>query len=97
MAAIVRLLRMVTDWRRRRAARRRAQLHGFVHMSDRILADIGVRRADLHAAISGVLPVEHIARTHGGASWSARIHRLRPDVSHQCAACAANDDLSAAA
>src|SRR5918994_7272924 len=96
MAVVTRLLGMVASWRQRRAARRRAQLRGFMHMSDRMLADIGVRRADVHAAISGLVPVEHIARTHGGSSWTAEVHALRPDVSHQAKASAANDDLSAA-
>jgi uncharacterized protein YjiS (DUF1127 family) len=97
MAAMTRLLRMVTSWRRRRAARHRAQLHGFMHMSDRMLADVGVRRADVHAAISGLVPVAHLARTHGGTAWTARVQALRPDVSQQSKASAANDDLSAAA
>ena len=97
IAALARLLGMVVSWRRRRAARRRAQLHGFMHMSDRMLADIGVRRADVHAAISGLVPVDHIARTHGGSPWTARIDALRPDVRQQTKASAANHDLSAAA
>ena len=97
LAAMARLLRMVTSWRRRRAARRRTHLHGFMSMSDHMLADIGVRRADVHAAISGLVPVEHIARTHGGSPWTARIHALRPAVRQQTKAPAANDGLSAAA
>ena len=35
-------------------------------MSDRMLADIGVRRADIHAALSGLVPAQHIARTRAG-------------------------------
>jgi uncharacterized protein YjiS (DUF1127 family) len=95
-AAMTRLLRMVTGWRRRRAARRDAQLHGLMHMSDRMLADIGVRRADVHAAINGLMPVEHIARTRGGSPWTAQIHALYP---HARARSQANDtdDLGAAA
>ena len=80
MTAMARLLRMVMGWRRRRAAKRRAQLHGFMLMSDRMLADIGVRRADVHAAVSGLMPIEHIARTHGGAPWTAPVHALRPQA-----------------
>ena len=80
MTAMARLLRMVTGWRRRRAAKRRAQLHGFMLMSDRMLADIGVRRADVHAAVSGLMPIEHIARTQGGAPWTAPVHALRPQA-----------------
>jgi uncharacterized protein YjiS (DUF1127 family) len=69
--------RLVSAWRQWRAARRRARLHEFVHMSDRMLADIGVRRADVHAAMSGLMPPQHIARTSGGAPWTAQIHTLR--------------------
>ena len=50
-----------------------------------------------HAAISGMVPVAHIARTHGGTPWSAEIHALRPDLGRQAKASPANDDLSAAA
>ena len=86
------LLRVVAKWRQGHAARRGARLHGFMHMSDRMLADIGVRRADVHAAMSGMMPVEHIARTQGGHPWTAEIHPLR----RRPAVIAAND-LSAAA
>jgi uncharacterized protein YjiS (DUF1127 family) len=96
MRAMMRLLRLLTSWRERRAARRRAQLHCFMHMSDRMLADIGVRRADVHAAISGMVPVEHIARTHGAAPWTAPVHALRPQARQRSEAFAAND-LGAAA
>jgi uncharacterized protein YjiS (DUF1127 family) len=74
MSAVARLL---SAWRQWRAARRRVRLHEFVHMSDRMLADIGVRRADVHAAMSGLMPPQHIARTSGGAPWTAQIHTLR--------------------
>ena len=94
--ALTRLLRTVTGWRRRRAARRHAQLHGLMHMSDRMLADIGVRRADVHAAINGLMPVEHIARTRGGSPWTAQIHALRAQARERSEANAA-DDLGAAA
>ena len=92
MSPMTPLRRVVAKWRQRRAARRGARLHGFMHMSDRMLADIGVRRADVHAAMSGMMPVEHIARTQGGRPWTAEIHplRRRPEV-------IAADDLSAAA
>jgi uncharacterized protein YjiS (DUF1127 family) len=69
--------RLLSAWRQWRAARRRARLHEFVDMSDRMLADIGVRRADVHAAMSGLMPPQHIARTSGGAPWTAQIHTLR--------------------
>jgi uncharacterized protein YjiS (DUF1127 family) len=74
MSALVRLFGAT---RLRRAPRRGAGLHHFMHMSDRMLADIGVRRADVHAAMSGLMPPQHIARTTGGAPWTAQIHRLR--------------------
>jgi hypothetical protein len=65
-------------------------------MSDRMLADIGVRRADVHAAISGMMPVEHIVRTHGASPWTAQVQALRPESRQRAEAYAAND-LSAAA
>jgi hypothetical protein len=43
--------------------RRNAQLHGLMVLSDRALADIGVCRADVHAAMSGIVPIEQIDRT----------------------------------
>jgi uncharacterized protein YjiS (DUF1127 family) len=92
-SALAAPLRLIAKWRQRCAARRGARLHGFTHMSDRMLADIGVRRADVHAAISGMMPVEHLARTRGGRPWTAEIHPLRRPP---CEALAA-DDLSAAA
>jgi uncharacterized protein YjiS (DUF1127 family) len=92
MDAMAPLLRIIAQWRRRRTARRGARLHGFIHMSDRMLADIGVRRADVHAAMSGMMPVEHIARTQGGRPWTAEIHPLR-----RPAEVIAANDLSAAA
>ena len=83
-AALARLLRMAKSWRRRRTAGRRVQLHVFTHMSDRMLADIGVRRADVNAALAGMVPVEQIARTHGGAPWSAPVQALRPQTRRCC-------------
>jgi uncharacterized protein YjiS (DUF1127 family) len=96
VSVMTRLLRMVTGWRRRRAARRRAQLYGLMRMSDRILADIGVRRADVQAAVSGLMPVEHIARTRGGSPWTAQVHALRPQARERSQA-NDTDDLGAAA
>ena len=95
MSALMRLLHTIVRWRQRRAARRRG-LHGLMHMSDRVLADIGVRRADVHAAISGMMPVEHLARTQGGVPWTAQVHALRPRPCPQSERLAATD-LSAAA
>ena len=96
MAAMGRLLGLLDAWRRRRAARRRAHLHDFIGMSDRTLADIGVRRADVHAAISGMVPVTHIARTQDGSPWTVQVHALRPQHCQRSEAFAATD-LSAAA
>ena len=87
---------MVASWRQRRAARRRAQLHTFMSLSDRMLADIGVRRADVHAALSGLVPAQHIARTQVGAPWTAPVHKLCPQ-SRQPSEALAAPDLSAAA
>jgi uncharacterized protein YjiS (DUF1127 family) len=92
--AMTRLLRGLTG--RRRAGRSHAQLHGLVHMSDRMLADIGVRRADVHAAINGLVPVKHLARTQGGSPWTAQVHALRPQARARSEA-DAEDDLGAAA
>jgi uncharacterized protein YjiS (DUF1127 family) len=90
LSMITRLLGM---GRCRQSPRRRAGLHDFMHMSDRMLADIGVRRADVHAAMSGLMPPQHIARTRGGVPWTAQIHTLRPQ-SHRRSNAA---DLDAAA
>jgi hypothetical protein len=46
-------------------------------LSDRALADIGVCRTDVHAAISGMMPVKHIAGTQGSPAWTADIQPLR--------------------
>ena len=89
--------RLLSAWRQWRAARRRARLHELVNMSDRMLADIGVRRADVHAAMSGLMAPQHIARTRGGAPWTAQIQRLRPRCHEPAEACAAHEDLGAAA
>ena len=85
--------RALRGGRQRRAARRNARLHGFMVLSDRALADIGVCRADLHAAISGVIPIEHIARAHGDRGWTAPIQQLR----HRPAEALAANDRSVAA
>jgi uncharacterized protein YjiS (DUF1127 family) len=90
MSALVRLLSAGRHWR---PPRRRAGLHDFIHMSDRMLADIGVRRADVHAAMSGLMPAQHIARTRGGARWTAQVHRLHPQRDRRSNAA----DLDAAA
>jgi uncharacterized protein YjiS (DUF1127 family) len=77
MSALTAPLRLIAKWRQRRVARRGVRLHGFAQLSDRMLADIGVRRADVHAAMSGMMPVEHLARTRGSRPWTAEVHPLR--------------------
>jgi uncharacterized protein YjiS (DUF1127 family) len=57
MSALKRLARALGAWRRDRAARRRARLHSFTGLSDRALADIGVRRADVVGALVGAMPL----------------------------------------
>jgi uncharacterized protein YjiS (DUF1127 family) len=54
--ALRRLALLLNAWRRRRA-RRRARLNSFMGLSDRALADIGVRRADVHGAMIGGMPL----------------------------------------
>jgi uncharacterized protein YjiS (DUF1127 family) len=93
MSVITRLLGAGRSWR---ATRRRTDLHAFMHMSDRMLADIGVRRADIHAALSGLVPAQHIARTSGGTPWTASVHTLRPQCREPSDALCGRD-LSAAA
>jgi uncharacterized protein YjiS (DUF1127 family) len=51
-----RLMRAFGAWRQRRDTRRRG-VHGLVGLSERILADIDLRRADVHAAMMGVAPL----------------------------------------
>jgi uncharacterized protein YjiS (DUF1127 family) len=93
ISAMMRLLGAGRQWR---AARRRAHMHEYRHMSDRMLADIGVRRADIHAALSGLVPAQHIARTSGGTPWTAPVHTLRPQCREPADAMRGRD-LSAAA
>jgi uncharacterized protein YjiS (DUF1127 family) len=52
-----RLMRLLASWWRRVAVRQRARLHGLMGLSDRALADIGLRRADVHGALMGVMPL----------------------------------------
>ena len=70
MKAIKRLL---NAWRQRRAARRRTRSNSFMSLSDRALADIGVRRADVHGAMLGVAPLRQGALDH---TLEAAIHAL---------------------
>ena len=47
----------------RQRRRRRADLDVLLDMDHRLLADIGLRRGDLDAVMSGVVPIEQIAST----------------------------------
>jgi uncharacterized protein YjiS (DUF1127 family) len=47
LSTLRRLLSELRAGHQRWAGRRNAQLHGFIVLSDRALADIGVRRADV--------------------------------------------------
>jgi uncharacterized protein YjiS (DUF1127 family) len=93
LGLLTRMARALRAWSRDRTVRRGASFHGFTALSDRALADIGVRRADMHAAMTGMLPVEHIARTHASSPWTAQVHALQRAPSEALAP----DDLSAAA
>ena len=75
MTAIMRLFGKLAAWRQRRAARR-THLHGFMAMSDRALADIGVRRADVHAAVVGAMPLGRQVATPEVSPPDATIHEL---------------------
>jgi uncharacterized protein YjiS (DUF1127 family) len=61
--ALRRLALLLNAWRRRRA-RRRARLNSFMGLSDRALADIGVRRTDVQGAMIGVVPLQRRAAGH---------------------------------
>ena len=74
MTAMTWLLRLFSAWRQRRAARRRARLHSFMDVSDRVLADIGVRRADVYGAMIGVAPLRRAVAPEG--SPEAEIYEL---------------------
>jgi uncharacterized protein YjiS (DUF1127 family) len=92
MSAPLRLLRLLNAWRQRRSERRRARMHSFMGMSDRALADIGVRRADVYGALIGAVPLAQAA-TPDGSPAGATIRRLprRPTLR------VVPNDLSAAA
>jgi uncharacterized protein YjiS (DUF1127 family) len=89
--ALRRLARALGAWRQERAARRRAKAHGFMGLSDRALADIGVRRADVVGALVGALPLRRSAATAVEPPRNTQIYELpRPRV-------VAATDLSTAA
>ena len=67
VVAMRRLMRAINTWRQVRVRRRRAKIHRFMALSDRILADIGLRRADVNAAMIGVVPLGRRATLHAPA------------------------------
>jgi len=71
--ALRRLALLLNAWRRHRA-RRRARLNSFMDLSDRALADIGVRRPDVVGAVVGAMPLDRHATT--ATSPGAAICRL---------------------
>ena len=93
MSAPLRLLRLLNAWRQRRSERRRARMHSFMGMSDRALADIGVRRADVYGALIGAMPLTQAAATPDESPSGATIRQLprRPTLR------VVPNDLSAAA
>jgi uncharacterized protein YjiS (DUF1127 family) len=88
--AMMRLVLLVRAWRQRRAARRRIRWCSFMSLSDRALADIGVRRADVRGAMVGVTPLRRSAIEHAP---EGTIRQLRPRPALTVVA----NDLSAAA
>lgn len=76
----------------RKASTPRPRLDGFMTMNDRTLADIGVRRIDVQAAMSGVVPARRI-----WAPTTAEVHTLRPEPCRQPTPPVATGDLSEAA
>ena len=76
ISAPLRLLRMLNAWRQCRSERRRARMHSFMGMSDRALADIGVRRADVYGALIGAMPLAQGTATADGSRSDATIRQL---------------------
>lgn len=58
--------------------RRRADRFALLHMNDRMLADLGLRRMDVQGIAYGVIPVEQVTLLPEPASWSAEVAVLRP-------------------
>ena len=73
MRALRRLARALGAWRQDRSARRRAKLHSFMDLSDRVLADIGVRRPDVVGAAVGAMPLRRAAAGAAAAPRDAQI------------------------
>jgi uncharacterized protein YjiS (DUF1127 family) len=73
MSALRRLVASFRAWRGRRVAAR----HSFMVLSDRMLADIGVRRADVVGAAAGAVPLARTAAPLEAAPADANVCRLR--------------------
>jgi len=58
--------------------RRRADRFALVHMSDHMLADIGLRRMDVQGIAYGVIPIEHVRAQPAPTPRSAEVAILRP-------------------
>ena len=95
MGAMMRLMQVFSAWRQRRTARRRAHLHGFMAMSDRALADIGVRRAHVHGALVGAMPLGRDAATPEVSRPDAAIHELHERPRRPTLTVVANDRAAA--
>jgi uncharacterized protein YjiS (DUF1127 family) len=93
MTAMMRLLGKFRAWRRCRAARRRARLHSFMDLSDRTLADIGLRRADVYGALVDAVPLGQGAAMSQTSPCDAQICEL----SRRRALTVVANDLRAAA
>ena len=73
MSALMRLVARFRAWRQRRVAGR----HSFMGLSDRTLADIGVRRADVYGAVVGAVPLARSAAPLEGAlPADTKVHQL---------------------
>lgn len=89
VSAAMRLVASFRAWRWRRVARR----HSFSGLSDRMLADIGVRRADVFGATVGAVSLAGSAASAEGMRTDAEVYALP----RRRAATAVSSDLSAAA
>ena len=90
-ASLIRGLARLLAGRRRR---RRARLQGWMTMDPRVLADIGVTRADLHAVLYAGVPIERLGARP--ASGSGRAAMAKP-CRRPCLRLVVADDLDEAA
>jgi len=77
----------------RERLQRRADHFALMHMSDRMLADIGLRRLDVRGVVYGVLPIEQVTAQPAAMPKSADVAVLPP----RPAAVEADRELDAAA